>query len=116
MSKSFAKSKKGFEILTAWVEIFFIVFIVLGALLGFLIRNAALSYTILFLFGLVTGTVLYNKRSVSLFPYILLVSGFAIGYIVGNRVADIFVLLALFITGNITSYQIFDKKLFGKTF
>ncbi len=116
MNPYILKSRKGFEIFTAWVEVFFIVFIVLGALLGFIIRNAALSYTTLFLFGLVAGTVLYNKRNVSLFPYILLVSGFAIGYVVGNRVADIFVLLALFITGNIASYQIFNKKLFGKTF
>lgn len=116
MSKSFAKSKKGFEVLTAWVEIFFIVFIVLGALLGFLIRNAAMSYTILFLFGLVTGTVIYSKRNVSLFPYILLVSGFAIGYIVGNRVADIFALLALFVVGNVASYHILNKKMLGKAF
>ncbi len=105
------KSKNGLGVLGFWVETFFVIFIAIGALIGFAIRNALLSYTVIFLCSIVTASIIYKKKEGSFGLYALFTISFAMGYIIANRVANPILLLAVFITGNILSYQAFSKKL-----
>lgn len=111
MSLDFANGKKGFEILGAWVEVSFIVLIAAGALIGYLIKSVLVSYVVLFLLSLVSGTFLYNYKRDFLTHYVILSGGFVIGYLAGNRAANPWILAVIFIAGNMASYQAFSRKL-----
>ncbi len=105
------KSKKGLEVLGFWVESFFVIFIAIGALIGFTIRNTILSYAAIFICGIITASAIYKKREGSIGIYLLFTISFAAGYIIANRVADPLFLILAFLAGNILSYQVFSKKL-----
>ncbi len=104
-----ARSRKGFEILTAWVELSLVGFIILGAVLGFLIRNPVISYSVLFLFSLITGALIYKNRKVNLLAYLILTAGF--GFVIGSRTVSAVPLMGIFLLGNIACFYMCHRKL-----
>lgn len=106
-----AWGRKGLEIFGAWVELFFILFIAIGLGVGFLVDNAPLSYVIIFLFSLLTGSIIFSMKQNYFMVYTILAAGFSLGFIIGNRHADKTILAAIFIAGNFMSYQVLNRKL-----
>ncbi|MCP3682973.1 MAG: hypothetical protein GY861_09805 [bacterium] len=106
------KAKKGFEFLMNWVELSFVLFIIIGFIIATIIRNAFLSYVVIFLCGAIFGKMLFHGKKDFLFPYVLLTIGFGLGYIIGDRVAETTFILIVFVLGNCVSYLIHEKGLF----
>jgi hypothetical protein len=103
---------KASELFDNWVELSSVFIIIVGFALAVIINKAYVSYTVAFLCGLVFGKLIYHKRNTYTAPYVLLAAGFVVGYIVGNRVADTWFIILLFVTANIISYIFHEKKLF----
>lgn len=101
--------RRAFQVLSSWVELSCIALVVLGFALGFVIRNLIVSYSTLFLFGLVAGVLYYKNRDRgSLF---IVLACFLAGYLIGNRVADVYILAGLFVAGIFMAYQALSRRL-----
>jgi hypothetical protein len=96
--------KKAFEFLTNGVEMSFIALIVLGFVISVFVNHALISYGIALITGLLSGKILYHKAKDVLFPHVLLIGGFALGYIIGHKEGSTIVIIALFLVGNAASY------------
>ncbi|MFH1181881.1 MAG: hypothetical protein V1702_02895 [Candidatus Woesearchaeota archaeon] len=103
--------KKAFEFLTNWVEVSFIILLLIGFLMSLFINNVFLSYGTVLLAGLASGKILYHKKKDNFFPHILLMTGFILGYIIGNKEGSPVLILLLFIAGIMGSY--YAHKKFG---
>jgi 4-hydroxybenzoate polyprenyltransferase len=103
--------KKAFEFLTNWVEVFFVILLFIGFLISLFINNVFLSYGIVLLAGLASGKVLYHKKKDNFVPHLLLMSGFILGYIIGNKEGSPLLILLLFVAGIIGCY--YAHKQFG---
>ena len=98
----------------SWVEWIALVFLILGFLLSLLTNSFFLSVIVISLSGVIIGRSFYViKNSKGIFPFIIVVLGFLLGYLTGGFVHShnrtIIVLLFLFFA--IVSYKLHDKKI-----
>ena len=99
---------------TSWPELFFIFLIVIGFVISIAIRNAALSYVVVFCVGLMGGRLIAKKiKKQPIFPYFLIVLGFLFGYLIGSFTIKIsrLLLIILFVVGGIVSYIVHKKEI-----
>jgi len=52
-----------FEFHRNWMELFFVVLMIVGVLIALAAPSAAISYVIIFLAGIFSGRLIYEKRS-----------------------------------------------------
>ena len=83
--------------------------LVIGFALSFLISNSLVNYFVGFLAGLVFAKPCYHKSDYYLFHYVILSTGFAIGYVIGTRSGNYFTVFVLFVIGLITSFYLHKK-------
>jgi len=103
-----------FKLIEEWPEALTMVFIVLGFALAILLQSPAFAYFTTIISGALAGRVFYFKRfKEPIFPFIMIIAGFLVGYIVGsfwvNRMA-VFMLFALAFIG---MYYLHLKKIIG---
>ncbi len=107
------KTKKGvLDMVSMWVEYVALVVLFIGFFISMSSGSAFLSYIIIFLSGLLTGRILFQKRKALPFKYYILMLVFLIGYILGTYVSfgSRKVIVIVFILSNILSYYLHDKK------
>jgi hypothetical protein len=92
-----------------WAEFLFFVLIIIGFIISIAAPSAVISYTIIFIVGLMSGRLLYERKNKLAFPYVLIVIGFIIGYILGAFYGNKLTILTLYLIGIWIGYQIFDK-------
>jgi uncharacterized membrane protein YwzB len=96
-----------------WAESITVLFIVLGFIIALLLRNSFLSYISIALAGSLAGRVFYIKRyKEPVLPFVLIIIGFLLGYLVGGFWVSRFWALIWFILAFIVSYQLHVKKIF----
>jgi hypothetical protein len=106
------KKSQGEAFWMAWPEMFFILLIIIGFIISIFIRNAVLSYVVVFAVGAMAGRLIGLRiRKKPLFPYFLIVLGFLIGFFLGSFTIDVnrILLIILFIIGGIASYYVHKK-------
>ena len=109
----------------SWSEIVFIMFMILGALIAITVPAKPISYAIILLSGFAAGKVIYDRRYsgryprtdwpyfiVEQFPYLLMVTAFVIGYMVGAYNLSRRFIFLLFMVSLMTSYYLHHKKIF----
>ena len=101
----------GFEFYKDWMEFFFLLLIVLGIIVALSAPSAVISYIIIFLCGMIAGRLLYNRHRYTQFPYVIIVTGFIIGYMIGVYYGSRVIVVVLFVLGSILSYKLYDKKI-----
>ncbi len=94
-----------------WAEVFFFILLALGFIIALSARNAATTYVIVFLCGMMSGRLMWQRREKIVFPYYIILIGFIIGFILGSRFGNKSVLITLFIIGAFASYYIHDRGL-----
>ena len=107
------KTKKGvLDMVSMWVEYVALVVLFIGFFISMSSGSAFLSYIIIFLSGLLTGRILFQKRKALPFKYYILMLVFLIGYILGTYVSfgSRKVIVIVFIAANVLSYYIHDRK------
>ncbi len=95
-----------------WAEILALAFLALGLVLSVLLRNSILSYISIFLAGLVAARNYYLKRyKEPIFPFILMIIGFLVGYMVGAFWVSRLLALLFFVLGFGVSYYLHLKEI-----
>ncbi len=100
-------NKKGFEFITNWVFIFFVVILVLSFLLSIIIVNVWVNCLIMVFAAMILGRFIFTSTYGNRFPYYVLSFAFISGYLAGHRVGSGFLLVAIFIGVMILTYKIF---------
>jgi len=102
-------SKMAFNYFDSWVEFFFFVLLVIGFITALFAPSAVVSYTVIFVSGMIGGRLIYERKEKLKFPYYLIVIGFLVGYAIGAYYGNKSVIITLFVLGNIVSYYLYDK-------
>jgi len=98
-----------FDFRGKWVELAFFILIILGFIFSILTRNLVLSYSLIFVAGMGSGRLLFERKNKLQLPYYLMIIGFLIGYILGAFYGNRNVMIILFILGSFISYYLHDK-------
>lgn len=97
-----------------WVEAFTLFLLVLGFLISMLLRSDMLSYVAISLSGALAGRAFYTRRfSEPILPFVLMVVGFLLGYVLGSFWTSRLLTIVLFGVGFGLSYFLHMKKIIG---
>ena len=94
-----------------WMEFFFVVLMILGIVVALSSPSAVISYFIIFLVGMFAGRLIYIRKNNIKLPYLLIIAGFVIGYLIGTYYGNRRLMIILFVIGSIFSYKLYDKKI-----
>ena len=100
-----------FEFYKNYMEFFFIILIAAGLLLALLVPSAIISYALILLSGLAAGRLIYERKNKIMLPYLVIIAGFLIGYLIGMRYGDRTVVIESFLIGAVLGYYLFEKKI-----
>ena len=100
-----------FQLYKNWMEFLFFVLMVVGIFIALSAPSAFISYVIILLCGIFAGRLIYGRKNKMQFPYIMIIAGFVIGYLIGVYYGSRRVVILLFVIGAILGYKIFDKKI-----
>ena len=104
-----------FEYYKNWMEFWFFVLMVIGVFAALVSPSAVISYLISFIAGVFAGRLIYERKSNIKFPYLMVITGFIVGYIIGVYYGSRTVVILLFVIGAILSYKLYDKKILRDT-
>lgn len=100
-----------FQFYKNWMEFFFFVLMVVGVIIALAATSAVISYIIIFLSGMFAGRLIYERRDKIQFPYLMIIAGFVVGYLIGVWYGNRIVVIVLFVVGAILSYKLYEKKI-----
>ena len=92
-------------LLESWAEILAAGLLLIGLFIGIAIRSPVLHYVTMLLAGVLSGKIIYKKHKAQpIFPFILMVFAFFLGYLIGSFSANKLALILLFLFGAGLSY------------
>ena len=95
-----------------WVETFAIGLTILAFVIAILLTNSAAIYITAIFAGFIAARVFYFRRfKEPIFPFIIIIIGFLIGYVVGSFSANRFITLTIFVLAYTGSYYLHKKKI-----
>ena len=95
-----------------WAETLAIILLLIGFLIAILLVKSYLIYIVMILSGFLAGRIFFIKRfKEPIFPIILMVLGFVIGYVLGTFWASRFWAIAIFSVCFGVSYYLHLKKI-----
>lgn len=95
-----------------WAEAFSLLFLAVGFIIAILLQSPFFSYVSVFLAGFVAGRVYYIKKSKEpILPFVLIILGFLVGYLLGSFWASRFVTILFFAVGFGISYYLHMKQI-----
>jgi hypothetical protein len=92
-----------------WVEYLFFLLLVLGFFLSISSGSAFVSYIIIFFAGMMGGRLLFTMKKSYKVPWILILTGFLIGFALGSSYGDNGVLTLSYIFGILGSYYLHNS-------
>lgn len=96
-----------------WAEALTLLFVVVGFVFSVLLQTAVLSYLTIAVAGILAGRLFYIKRyQEPIFPFLLIIVGFLLGYLVGGFWVQRMWALALFLLLFWLSYYLHLKGIF----
>jgi len=101
--------KKAAGFFSHWGEVLFLSLLVIGFILSIAAPSAVISYIMIFVVGLMSGRLVYERKKKLIFPYVLIIIGFIIGYIIGAFYGNKMTILTLYLIGIWIGYQIYNK-------
>ncbi|MBU0470711.1 MAG: hypothetical protein KKA62_02070 [Nanoarchaeota archaeon] len=97
-----------------WAESLTLFFLVIGFVISVLLRTALLSYLTTIIAGFLTGRIFYLKRyKEPILPFIMMILGFLLGYLVGGLWANRVLILIFFGLSFWASYYLHFKGILG---
>lgn len=97
-----------------WPEISMLALAALGFFISVFLQNFLLSYFTSFLLGVLSGGVLFRKRlKEPILPFVLIIIGFFLGYLLGGFWASRLWIFVLFAAGFGTGYYLHLKEIFA---
>ena len=97
------------DIFRNWMEVFFVIVMLIGIIISVIIPSNFISYLTITLSGVAAGKIIFDRKNKVRFPYILIISGFIIGYVIGAYNASRQLILILFVLGALINYHLHEK-------
>jgi len=95
-----------------WAEVSGLFFMVLGFVISILLTIPILSYLSVIIGGFLSGRIYYIKRYAQpILPFIIMICGFLLGYLLGGFWVNRFWVLILFAVSFGVSYYLHMKKI-----
>lgn len=95
-----------------WAELSALFFIVLGLVVSVSLQNPLLSYITVISAGFLAGRIYYIKHQKEpILPFVLMIVGFLLGYVVGSVWVDRIWVLILFVLAFGISYYLHLKQI-----
>ena len=94
-----------------WMEMFFVMVMLLGIIIAVVVPSNIVSYMTITTAGVAAGKIIFDRKNKVRFPYILIITGFIIGYMIGAYDASRQLILILFVSGALVSYHVLEKEL-----
>ena len=88
---------------------------VVGIFAALMSPSAVISYTIALIAGMFAGRLIYERKDKIKFPYLMVITGFIVGYILGVYYGSRTIVILSFVIGAILSYKLYDKKILRDT-
>ena len=66
-----------------WMELWFLVLMIVGLVIAVLAPSAVISYLIALIAGFFAGRLIYERKNKIALPYIMIMVGFILGYVIG---------------------------------
>ncbi len=101
----------GFNYFQNWAEWWFFVLLISGFVFALFAPSAVVSYMVIFACGLIAGRMIYDRKGRGIFPYMIIIIGFLIGYLLGAYRGEREIMSVLFVLGALICYYIYDKGL-----
>ena len=98
-----------------WMEFFFVVVMIGGLVIAVIAPSAVISYIIALISGIFGGRIIYERRNHIQFPYIVIIAGFTVGYVIGAYYGSRIVVVVLFVIGSFVGYKVYEKKILKDT-
>lgn len=100
------------ELQEQWAEALTLLFASIGFIISILLRSILLNYITIIISGFVAGRIFYLKyKKEQIFPFILIIIGFLLGYLVGSFWSSRIITIILFIISSYISYYLHMKKI-----
>ena len=87
----------------------------IGVFIALLAPSATISYIISFISGMFAGRLMYERKNKIKLPYLVIVLGFVIGYLIGVYYGSRKLVIILFVIGAVLSYALYDNKILKDT-
>ena len=94
-----------------WMEVWFFIMLAIGLIIAVSAPSAVTGYIIVTLSGTAAGRLVYRRKDDIQFPYLVIILGFFIGYVVGSYYGSRLLTAFLFIAGFVLGYKLFEKQL-----
>ncbi|MAG73138.1 hypothetical protein CL620_02400 [archaeon] len=95
-----------------WVEAFTVILLLIGFIIAIALKNPFLSYVLIFLAGMLAARGYYLRRkNEPILPFVLLILGFLLGYILGAFSGNRMLTFLFFAVGFFVSYYLHVKKI-----
>ncbi len=95
-----------------WVQVFALLFMVLGFIIAGTIRNPFLNAAAFFIGGFICGRVwVFKRHAEPILPFVLMIGGFVIGYFLGSFWVSRIFNIVIFTAGFALSYYVHKKKI-----
>ena len=116
MKRLFSSRKATFQYWSDWAELFFIILLLVGIVMGVMSPNYFITYAVSFVAGMIAGRLIYDRKDKGKAPYLLIIIGFILGFVVGTFHGNRTITFLLFLFGAALTYYLFDKKIIKDTF
>ena len=104
-----------FQLDKNWMEFWSAVLMILGLVLALFTSSAVINYLLIFVSGMFAGRIIYERQHKIVFPYYVIIAAFLVGYLIGMRYGNGYVVVLLFTAGAIISFQMFRKDVIRDT-
>jgi len=101
--------KRAVSIFGDWAELLGLLFLIIGFIIAIRSTSAFLSYVIILVIGCMVGRFWYKIKDQFRFPWLIVIFGLLVGYLLGDRYGSNLVIIILFLLGAIVSYYVHEN-------
>lgn len=87
-----------------WAEVIGFFLLIIGFFLATLAGSAVISYTVITLSGLMGGRIWYRIKENLKTPWVIILFGFLVGFVLGSFYGDKKIIVLLYVVGIAVSY------------
>ena len=94
-----------------WPEIISFVLLIIGFFFAIGAGSAVIAYTLVLLGGAMGGRLWFRVKKSFKIPWIIILMGFLVGFMLGSRYGDKRMIFLFYIFGIMASYYLHDRKI-----
>lgn len=97
-----------------WVEWFAVMLLVVGFIIAVFSTSAVITYAMGFISGMIFGRHFYIRRFRLKMPFVIVMIGYFIGFLLGSFYGNYKVVVICFVIGIVLSYWLYSSGYLGR--